>query len=126
MRKLIEIDFVCKLGNSQIPPLQDLTGHLRFLRQGFIHQFQLAPTLPGDHFIHLVGTVHREQSQIYIQECSVVRNVVTVTVKTVESDHDVEIVSLTNNLLDIGYFVVDFLEKPALSFFHLPAERCIR
>jgi hypothetical protein len=120
VRKLSEIALECKLGHSL---LQDLTGHLRMLRSFFSNQLQFAPTLPGDDFIHLVGTVDEEPTHIYIQERAGFKNVVTVTVHTVESHHDVDFVFLTNNVHDISYFVVDYLDKTASSFSHLPTER---
>lgn len=122
VRKLRDIALLCKLGNDRIPLLQDVTGHLHLLGQGFVHQFKLAPTLPGDDFIHLVGTVNGEPTHIYIQESSS-KNVVIVTVMTVESYHDVDFVFLTNNSLDVGYFVVDYLDKTASSFSHWPDRR---
>jgi hypothetical protein len=116
VRKLRDIALVCKLGNFQIPLLLNVTCHLHLLTKGFIHQFRLAPTRPGEDFIHFVGTVNHEPTHIYIQESSS-NNVVTVTVATVESNHDVEFAFLTNNSFDVGYFVVDYLNKNRIELF---------
>ena len=51
------------------------------------------------------------------------KNVLTVTVHTVDRNHDVQFRFLTNNAEDASHFVVHFLDKDASTFSHLPAER---
>ena len=89
----------------------------------FKNQLRITPTLAGDDFIHIVGTVAQEETHIYVQQGAAHKNVLTVTVHTVDRNHDVQFRFLTNNAKDASHFVVHFLDKDAATFSHLPAER---
>ena len=105
-------------------PLRELTGrHLPSISTLFKNQLRIAPTLAGDDFIHIVGTVAQEKTHIYVQQGAAHKNVLTVTVHTVDRNHDVQFRFLTNNAEDASHFVVHFLDKDASTFSHLPAER---
>ncbi len=79
LRKLRDIALIMslmyKLSNYQITLILDVTGHLHLLSQGFIHQFRLAPTLPGADFIHFTRGYCQSRanahlhSRIFVQEC---------------------------------------------------------
>jgi hypothetical protein len=88
----------------------------------FKNQIRFAPTLLSlldDDFIHIVGTVAGEETQ----EGADQKNVLTVTVHTVEKNQDVHFEFLTNSAEDASHFVVHYLDKDASTFSHLPAER---
>jgi len=105
-------------------PLRELTGrHLPSISTLFKNQLRIAPTLAGDDFIHIVGTVAQEKTHIYVQQGAAHKNVLTVTVHTVDRNHDVQFRFLTNNAEDASHFVVHFLDKNASTFSHLPAGR---
>jgi hypothetical protein len=105
-------------------PLRELTGrHLPSISTLFKNQLRIAPTLAGDDFIHIVGTVAQEKTHIYIQQVAAHKNVLTVTVRTVDKNHDVQFRFLTNNAEDASHFIVHFLDKDASTFSHLPAKR---
>jgi hypothetical protein len=122
VRRLHDTAVVSKLSYYQNRLILDVIRHLCTVHQVCKHQIKVALTLPDDKFVHLVGTVNGKPTHIYIRETSSM-NGVTVTVATVESNHDVDSVFLTNISLDVGYFVMDYLDKTASSFSHLPAER---
>ena len=104
-------------------PLRELTGrHLPSIRI-FMNQLRIAPTLAGDDFIHIVGTVAQEKTHIYIQQGAAHKNVLTVTVHTVDKNHEVHFRFLTNNAEDASHFVLHYLDKDASTFPHLPAQR---
>ena len=106
-------------------PLRELTGrHLPSIRTLFKNRLRIAPTLAGDNFIHIVGTVAQEKTHIYVQQGAAPhKNVLTVTVQTVDRIHDVQFRFLTNNAEDASHFVLQYLDKDASTFSHLPAER---
>ena len=105
-------------------PLRELTGrHLPSISTEFKNQLRIAPTLAGDDFIHIVGTVAQEKKHIYVQQEAAHKNVLTVTVHTVDRNHDVQFRFLTNNAEDASHFVLQYLDKDASTFSHLPAER---
>ncbi len=89
VRKLRDIALVCTLGNIEIPLLQDVTDNIRLLKLVCMNQLQFAPTLSGEDFIHIVGTVDGEPTHICIQESAGFRYVDTLTVHTVEAHHEV-------------------------------------
>ena len=92
-------------------PLRELTGrHLPSISTLFKNQLRIAPTLAGDDFIHIVGTVAQEK-KIYVQQGAAHKNVLTVTVHTVEKNHDVHFEFLTNSAEDAFHFVVHYLDK---------------
>ena len=72
-------------------PLRELTGrHLPSISTLFKNQLRIAPTLAGDDFIHIVGRVAQEKTHIYVQQGAAPhKNVLTVTVHTVDKNHDV-------------------------------------
>ena len=48
-------------------PLRELTGrHLPSISTLFKNQLRIAPTLAGDDFIHIVGTVAQEKTHSYV------------------------------------------------------------
>ena len=109
-------------------PLRELTGRHLPTRLPSIstlikNQLRIAPTLAGDDFIHIVGTVAQEETHIYVLQGAAHKNVLTVTVRTVDKNHDVQFRFLTNNAEDAFHFIVHFLDKDASTFSHLPAER---
>jgi hypothetical protein len=105
-------------------PLRELTGkHLPSISAVFKDKLRIAPSLAVDDFTHIVGTVAREKTHIYVQQGAAHKNVLTVTVHTVDRNHDVQFRFLTNNAEDASHFVVHFLDKNASTFSHLPAWR---
>ena len=103
-------------------PLRALTGrHLPSISTLFKNQLRIAPTLAGDDFIHIVGTVAQENKHIYVQQGAAHKNVLPVTVHTVDRNYDVQFRFLTNNAEDASHFVLHYLDKDASTFSHLPA-----
>ncbi len=108
-------------------PLRELTSrHLPLISILFKNQLRIAPTLAGDDFIHIVVTVAQEETHIYVQQGAAHKNVLTVTVHTVEKNHDVHFEFLTNSAEVASHFVVHYLDKDASTFSDLPAERTPR
>ena len=57
-------------------PLRELTGrHLPSISTLFKNQLRITPTLAGDDFIHIVGTVAQEKTHIYVQQGAAHKNV---------------------------------------------------
>jgi len=106
-------------------PLRELTGrHLPSISTLFKNRLRIAPTLAGDDFIHIVGTVAQEKTHIYVQQGAAPHNnVLIVTVQTVDRIHDVQFRFLTNNAEDASHFVLQYLDKDASTFSHMPAKR---
>jgi hypothetical protein len=101
-----------------------VTGrHLPSISTLFKNQLRITSTLAENDFTHIAGTVAQEKKHIYIQQGAAHKNVLTVTVHTVEKNHDVHFEFLTNNAGDVSHFVVQYLDKDASTFSHLPAER---
>ena len=66
----------------------------------FKNQLRIAPELAGDDFIQIVGTVAQEKTHIYVQQGAAHKKFLTVTVHTVEKNHDVHFKFLTNSAED--------------------------
>jgi hypothetical protein len=110
-------------------PLRELTGrHLPLISTLYKNQLRIASTLAGEDIIYIVGTdrtVAQEETHIYVQQGAAHKNVLTVTVHTVEKNHDVHFEFLTNSAEDASHFVVHYLDKDASTFSNLPAERTL-
>ena len=101
-------------------PLRELTGrHLPSISTLFKNQLRITPTLAGDDFIHIVGTVAQEETHIYVQQGAAHKNVLTVTVHTVDKNHDVHFRLLTYSVEDASHFVVHYSGQRRINLFSL-------
>ncbi len=70
VEQLSKIAVELKLGDS---PLQELTGNLRLMSTLFKNQLRFASTLLDDDFIHIVGTVAGEETQVSFKKEQITR-----------------------------------------------------